>query len=272
MGSLQQTIVFRPMTRSHVAGVLDVINADVLPGQALCGAGSLLRATTPGGAFVAIGDRILGAAGLGRNRDGVSVVSWLHGREEPGVVSALLDHAMGRLDGCDVIEAFTGGGVGSVVAGLPEVRSTTREALVTRGFAAMPAGRYLYRSMPLAPPPLPEQPRIQVTARAGHRKLTIPGPAGGLLAEATVSVLAPEHGVLRWIEVDSGHRGAGLGTQLLNACLRYLHRLGVRHVTSLLDDHNLTADDGHGRIGAHMIFTRAGFVTGAQLATYTKVG
>jgi GNAT superfamily N-acetyltransferase len=119
--------------------------------------------------------------------------------------------------------------------------------------------------MPLAPPPLPEQPRIQVTARGGHRKLTIPG-----LAEATVSVLAPEHGVVRWIEVDPGHRGAGLGTQLLNACLRYLHRLGVRHVISLLDDHNLTADDGHGRIGAHMIFTRAGFVTGAQLATYSK--
>ncbi|WP_157630767.1 GNAT family N-acetyltransferase [Kribbella catacumbae] len=261
------------MTRSHLAGVLDVINADVLPGQASCSASSLLRATTSGGAFVAIGDRILGAAGVGRSRDGAAgVVRWLHGREEPGVVAGLLDHALTRLDGCDVVEAFTGGGVGAVAAGLPEVRSTTREALVTRGFAAMPAGRYLYRSMPLAPASLPGQPRIQVTARGGHRKLTVPGPVGGLLAEATVSVLAPEHGVLRWIEVDSGHRGAGLGTQLLNACLRYLHRLGVRHVTGLLDDHNLTADDGHGRIGAHMIFTRAGFVTGAQLATYTKVG
>lgn len=267
MGSLQQTIVIRPMTRSHLAGVLDVINADALPGQPSCTAGSLLRATTSE-AFVAIGDRILGAAGLGRGRDGdAGAIQWLHGREDPGVVGGLLDHAMSRLAGCDVIEAFSGGGVGAVSSGLPAVRSTTREALEMRGFTSMPAGRHLYRSMPLAPPALPEQPRIQVTARGGHYKLTIPG-----LAEATVSVLAPEHGVVRWIEVDSRHRGAGLGTQLLNACLRYLHRLGVRHVIGLLDDHNLNADDGHGRIGAHMIFTRTGFVTGAQLATYTKVG
>ncbi|MEV8373092.1 GNAT family N-acetyltransferase [Kribbella sp. NPDC056861] len=281
MGSVQRVSVIRAMTRSHLAGAIEVINSDALPGQPWCTTGMLLQATKvrdAGGvlrpatpverprSFVAIGDRLVGAADVTRTADGVGSIKWLHAREDPTVIGELLDHALDRLAGCDVIEAFAGGGIGPIVSGLPAVRSTTQEALVARGFAATPAGRYLYRPMSFAPPALADPPRIEVTAHARRHQLTIPG-----LAEATVSVLAPGHGLLQWIEVDSSHRGGGLGAHLLNACLRYLHRLGVRHVIGFLDDHNLSADDGHGRIGAHMICTRAGFVTGAQLATYSKV-
>ncbi|WBQ03519.1 GNAT family N-acetyltransferase [Kribbella sp. CA-293567] len=266
------------MTRSHLAGVVDLITADGLPGLPPCHPGELLRATGLSGtpscpgptaprSFVAIGDRVLGAAEIARDSTGdVGSIRWLHAREEPAVVGELLDHAIARLTGCEVIEAFTSGGVGPVAAGLPTVRRTTEEALLARGFAAIPAGRYLFRSLPSAPMALPDPPRIEVTANARRHRLTIPR-----LAAATVSVLTPGHGMVHWIEVHPDHRGQGLGAQLLNACLRHLHRLGVRQVIGFLDDHNLTADDGHGRVGAHMICTRAGFVTGAQLATYSKL-
>jgi hypothetical protein len=282
MGSVQRVSVIRPMTRSHLAGAIEAINSDALPGQPWCTTGLLLQTTKvrdsggvprPAGpaerprSFVAIGDRVLGAADIARTSDGeIGSIKWLHAREDPNVVGELLDHALERLAGCEVIEAFTTGGIAPLASGLPAVRSTTQEALVARGFTATPAGRYLYRSMAFAPPALPDPPRIEVSAQARRHRLIIPG-----LAEATVAVLAPGYGLLQWIEVGAGHRGGGLGSQLLNACLRYLHRLGVRHVIGLLDDHNLTADDGHGRIGAHMICARAGFVTGAQLATYSKV-
>lgn len=283
-----QTTVIRPLTRTHLAGLLGVVNADALPGQPRCSVGALHRATglrttdsrvgaAPGRAgavrdwqaLVAVGDEVLGAVCFGRGDGGrAGTISWLHAREDPAVVSDLLDQAVKRLSGCGVIEAFVAEGIEPLVVGLPDNREVTRAALAERGFTGRRAGRFLYRALQTLPPAAGGSCAVRVTALGNQRHLSVAGPAGDQIAEATISVLAPGHGLVDWIEVHPDHRGKGLGGRLLIACLRLLHHLGVRQVIGYLDDHNLDADDGHGRIGAHIVSSRAGFVTGAQLTTY----
>jgi GNAT superfamily N-acetyltransferase len=271
-----------------LAGVVD---ADALPGQPACRVGALLGATglRPTGSdlragaalgqagtvrdwqtLVAIGDEVLGAVCFGRSDGGrVGTIRWLHAREDPAVVADLLDQALARLSGCRAIEAFVAGGIDPLVAGLPDDRDATREALAEREFTGKQAGRFLYRALH-APPAAGDSCAVQVVAIGNERRLSIAGPAGDQVAKATISVPAPGHGVVDWIEVHPAHRGQGLGGRLLKACLRLMYHLGVRHVVGHLDDHNLDADDGHGRIGAHIVTSRAGFVTGAHLTTYRR--
>lgn len=287
-------VVIRPMARSHLGAVLAVVDADRLLGQPSCSVRQLLGAAglrdavagaaagslrPPGEAWtpqtvVAIGDRVLGAVCFAHRED-VGVIRWLHAHERPGVVGRLLDHAIGRLARCESLQVFGADGIGPATAGLADARATTQEALAVRGFVARPAGRYLHHAMASAPLAAPEGPdlgvtRIDAAVYGNQHRLTVTGPRGDRLAEVTVSVLAPGHGMLHWIEVHPGHRGRGLGGRLLRVCLGRLHDLGVRHVIGHLDDHNLTADDGNGRIGAHIICSRAGFTTGAQLSTYYR--
>jgi GNAT superfamily N-acetyltransferase len=268
--------VIRPLTRTHLAALSGVVDADALPGQPPCSVGNLvgasgLRSTgsPPGQALVALGDEVSGAICFGSG-GGQGTIRWLHAREDPAVVSDLLDRAISRLCGCPVIEAFVAGGIDPSVVGLPDDRDVTRQALVDRGFSERPAGRYLYRPLQTSPPPSDGAVAVRVTAAGSRHHLTVAGPNGEQIAKATVSVPAVGFGRLDWIEVVPAHRGDGLGGRLLNACLRLLHHLGARHIAGQLDDHDLTADDGHGRIGAHIICSRAGFVTGAQLTTYSR--
>ncbi|WP_267595490.1 GNAT family N-acetyltransferase [Carbonactinospora thermoautotrophica] len=224
--------VGRAYAAGDEAAVLKLVAADRLPGQPVCTPG-MLAETLAGRSLVDAcwwaepdpprtevlvdpAGRVAGVVSYAtRPRDQAGLVLWPHGREDPGVVEALLAralHQLGRRTGYafDVARALTLG-----LQALPvRHRPATHHALLHAGFTREDLWRYLRR--PLPAPGLPADAGATVTRcedRSGwrlevHRDGT---PA----AEAGIGAPVDGIGVVWWIEVAPAHRGRGLGRALL---------------------------------------------------------
>lgn len=273
------------MVVGHLAAAAGLINADGLPGQPPCTVQALFDALIgrvdpdPLGrndldtCIDVIGNGgIKGVIAYARRRsEDVGLILWLHGGEQPGVVGRLLDHALHQLADCAVIEAFDLPTVLDPLAvpGLATIRRpVTAGALAKRGFTSRPCGRYLHRRLPAAT--AVRNDGISYEIFDGLHQLKMLGPAGTVVADATISVPHPRHAVLHWIGVDPEHRRRGHGRRLLHACLQHARSLGADQLVCHVDDHNLAADDDRGRSAAIAMYHRVGFTSVVHLSSYTR--
>jgi GNAT superfamily N-acetyltransferase len=237
--------------------ILDLVNADLLPGQPTCGRHALdmaMRGESPvdtswwrelsnvrvavasrGGAVVGAVSYAIAAA------DRSGWLLWLHAREERTVVEALIDHAMGELTGSSHLYAFwiaTALSLG--VEALPvEQQPVTNELLTSRGLTGRDSWRYLVLPM--------ERFAIDNDADdvATVRPISGPGeiPAWELVmgdrqkpvASAEIALAGEGCGVLRWIDVEPAQRGHGIGRRLLRQALRFLALRGAQTVAAFVD-------------------------------------
>lgn len=203
-----------------------------------------------------------------RARDDAGLILWLHGREDPGVVAALIDHALAEMADRRVVDAFdfaTPLGLG--LEALPvRHRPVTAAALAERGFAGRDLWRYMHRHLPA--PELPHLPayatdasdpdKWQLTARDGDQVLagaTVGAPAGGI-------------GVLWWISVTEAAQGSGLGRALLGSALDLLAGLGAREVILYVDDDEPGGE--RDRTAANRLYESAGFVEVDRLHSFQR--
>lgn len=201
-----------------------------------------------------------------RIEDGAGLILWLHGREQPGVVTALIDHALTALGDRQVVNAFdfaTALGLG--LEALPVGhRPVTAAALPERGFTSRDLWRYMHRKLPAAD--LPHLDGYTVKAdELGKRTLTV-GNGDQVLAEATIGDPVDGVGVLWWISVAEAARGGGIGRALLGSALDLLTGLGAREVILYVDD---DAPGGErDRTAANRLYDAAGFVEVDRLHSF----
>jgi ribosomal protein S18 acetylase RimI-like enzyme len=285
-------LVSRSFQNKDVAEVLDMINADQLPGQPPC-TDAMLSEAVAGRSPVDSGwwnqldhvavdvlcdphATIQGVVSYARRQDTDSaVILWLHGREDPTTVNALVRHARARLTGVETLDAFEFASALAVgLEGLPvRHRPATRAALAAHGFLESNLWRYMHRDLPA--PELPLATHAQVSPDPNNPgwliQLRQPDRADGpQLGEAQVSIPAPGLGVLWWISIDPAHRGQYLGRQLLGSALDALHRQGAHEVILFVDDDAPPHDPERGRGAANALYDKAGFVEVDRLCSYRR--
>lgn len=282
--------VLRAFRTEDAAAVLDVVNADRVPGQPLCtevmlGEAVAGRSPVDSGWWAELDQVsvdvlcdgsgvVYGAVSYGlRARDGVGLVLWLHGREQPDVVDALLDHATDRLKQATAVEAFAFASALTVgLEGLPvRHRPVSRAGLLARGFVEADLWRYMRRELPAREvSPAADGVDVQPEPDRSGWRLEARGSGGARLGDAEVSVPIPGLGVLWWIGVEPSHRGKGLGWSLLGSALDVLHRNGAREVILFVDDDAPADDPERGRGAANSLYDRAGFVEVDRLCSYHR--
>jgi hypothetical protein len=113
----------RPITEADHTAVLELVNADRIPGQPVATAGMLADAaadcsSVDGGWWAELSEvrvdvltdttlGLLGVVSYGhRPRDRAGIIVWVHALEDPGIVAELIQHAVSRLAEHPVVEAF----------------------------------------------------------------------------------------------------------------------------------------------------------------------
>jgi GNAT superfamily N-acetyltransferase len=259
-----------------VAAVLELINADQLPGQPTCQRDALdmaLRGESPvdmnwwrelasvqavvarqGGAPVGVASYAVAPA------DRSGWLLWLHAREQPAVVECLLDHVMAELTGSSHLYAFwIASALTLGVEALPlKRRPVTDEILRGRGLVGHDSWRYLLvRLEPATIEPGADEVAMVIPASGPGEmpawRLTVGDPQMPI-ASADIA-LGPEGcGVLWWLEVDGNQRGRGLGRRLVQQALRFLALHGASAVATFVD-HDAPVD----RRPAIRLFESVGF-------------
>lgn len=272
-----------PYVPSFEGQVLDLINADRLPGQPVCTSTMLAQALSgdspiDGGWWAEL-DRITvkiardatgAAAGVisyaYRPRDATGLVLWLHAREHRTVVEALIDHALAELSFAPAIDAFdfaTALGLG--LEALPvRHRHVTHSVLLDRGFDAEDLWRYMRRDLPAELPTAPEAQVMPSDDKDGW-KIEIKRGADRA-AEAVVGRPVDGIGVLWWIEVEPPYEGSGLGKRLLGEACHTLAEAGAREVILYVDDDDPKSE--RSRVKANRLYTGAGFSEIDRLYSY----
>jgi ribosomal protein S18 acetylase RimI-like enzyme len=240
-----------------LAAIVDLVNADLLPGQPACSRGALdmaMRGESPvdsgwwnalSGVQVVVARRggvLLGAASYAVAPTGRSGwLLWLHAREARLVVEALVDHVLAQLAGSSHVYAFwIASALSMGIESLPiEQRPLTHEILTSRGLAGRDSWRYLVLAME----------RTAIDGSGGDvaavQEISNPGgmPTWRLVigdgeepvASAEVALGADGCGALWWIEVAPAHRGRGIGRRLLRQALSFLALRGAQTVAATVD-------------------------------------
>jgi ribosomal protein S18 acetylase RimI-like enzyme len=280
----------RPYQRDDRDQVLELIDADRLPGQPPARARDLIealagRSTVDAGWWTELSDLrtdvvtdpaglVVGVVSFARRaRDQAGLLLWLHAREQEAVVSALIHHVLTQLGDCATIHAFDfATALSRGLEALPaRHRATTARTLRAAGFTGTDLWRYMRRELPAEEPMPPAgAPGLTITATAcaDPEGWTLTA-SRGEAAIGSTTVGAPEAGigVLWWIGVDAGHRGSGVGRSLLNSALTQLRDAGAREVILYVDD-----DDPPGgerdRTAANHLYDRMGFVEVDRLIAF----
>jgi ribosomal protein S18 acetylase RimI-like enzyme len=272
------------MRDGDIAGVLDLINADRLPGQPVCTMAMLALATAgrspidsawweelsdlrtevladPAGTIVGV------ISYAHRSRDDAGVILWLHAREVPAVTGTLLDHALAQVADRPVVEAFSfATALGLGLEALPvRHRSTTHAALIARGFITSDLWRYMHRRLP-ADLPITSYRSRPSEDHAG--KVLQIEENSVVVAEATIGDPISGVGVLWWIGVDPAARGRGLGLKLLGSAMDLLGGLGAKEVILYVDDDAPDGDPERSRAAANVMYDHAGFIEVDRLHSY----
>ncbi|GAA1092823.1 MULTISPECIES: GNAT family N-acetyltransferase [Pseudonocardia] len=286
------TITLHPVRRDEHQAVLDLVDADRLPGQPQAAPADLRealagRSPIDGALWAGLTDlrhdvavdslgNVLGVIATGwRARDSTAVLTWMHARENSAVLSALLDAALARFSTTKA-EAF--GMATALDLGLEALpvshRRHTADVLVAAGFASADLWNYM-----LLPPDalteLLDAPASKLspalTSRIEKRRLgwRIAVHEGKHLV-GEIEIDGPAQGISRiaWLEVDPGHRGAGLGRFLLRAGLGRARRAGAEQAVLYVDDDEPgTARD---RTAATALYRKYGFRSIDRLHTFTR--
>ncbi|WP_431967298.1 GNAT family N-acetyltransferase [Actinacidiphila sp. bgisy160] len=198
----------------------------------------------------------------------VGLICWLHAREDPVVLRALLTHAVAELAGCPLVEAFVGAPPDALgPGGLPRTRrAATHDALLGTGFTGRRRGCYLHRPLPVETLPAKLVADVFPCEFPPGYRLII-READEPVAETLVSV-GPDHtATVWWIETLPEQRRHGLAQQLLSQALALLAEQGATEVALVVDDLPETVP---GHQAAPRLFESFGFAFIDQLWTYAR--
>jgi len=239
----------------ELAAVVDLVNADLLPGQPPCGRHALDMAlrgeshvdsnwwkelASVQSVVARQGAVVVGAASYAvAPADRSGWLLWLHAREDRAVVEALVDHVLGELTGSSHLYAFwiaTALSLG--LEALPvERRPVTHEVLLSRGLMGKDSWRTLVVTVDGAAVDGPEVASVTPSSGPGEIptwRLTV-GDLEQPVATAEVAMGADGCGVLWWIDVEPAQRGRGIAGRLLRHALRFLGHRGARTVAAFVD-------------------------------------
>ncbi|MFD8965288.1 GNAT family N-acetyltransferase [Streptomyces sp. NPDC059568] len=288
MSSLKAGLLVRRYEPRDEAAVLAMVNADRIAGQPETTAAMLDealagRSPVDSGWWAELGSpvtdvahdtsgAVLGVVSYAvRPTDDVGFILWLHGRENPDIVSALIAHALAALGPRRTISAFEFASALSLgLEGLPSRhRPVTHKALTAAGFEGRDLWRYMHAGLPLTG--LPHAVNCQVTdcEDPPGKRLEIRD-SGTLAAEATIGRPVDGIGVLWWISVAPTARRRGLGQALLKSSFDLLHDLGAREVILFVDDDAPADHPERSRAAANRMYDRAGLVEIDRLFSFTR--
>ncbi|MFJ3505576.1 GNAT family N-acetyltransferase [Streptomyces sp. NPDC090135] len=275
-------LTLRPYTDQDRSTVLDLINADRLPGQPLVDRTMLAEAlagrsqidagwwaelqsptttvaTDPSGTVVGV----LSCAVRPEDRTGL--ILWTHCGKTPEAARALVQHALTALADCHAWEAYQFASALTLgLEGLPVThRPETHAALTNAGFAARDEWRYMRRPLPATGLSCLET-AVEVVPEGW--RLTA-GEEGRVQAQATVG-LSGTTGVLWWIGVEQAARGHGLGRAMLGSALDFLAARGAYEAILYVDD--ASGDQEQDRTAANALYESAGFTQVDRLFSYRK--
>ena len=280
----------RPYEAGDERTVLDLVNADRIPGQPETTRAMLAEALV--GNSPVDGDwwaeldvpvtevvhdghgRVLGVVSYStRPRDGAGFLLWLHSvGKGRALTDALIARALDRL-GPRTVHAFEFASALSLgLEGLPvRNRPEVRRALGEAGFVPRDLWRYMHARLPLTG--LPHAANVTVSDYDGE------GPPGKRLeineddepsAEAVIRGPVAGVGVLSWISVTPTARGRGLGSALLGSALHLLADLGADQVILYVDDDAPPGDAERDRTAANRMYGRAGLTEIDRLFSFTR--
>lgn len=281
-----QGLTLRPYAAADQSAVLELINADRLPGQpqatpvmlaeALQGRSpvdsgwwaELERPATR----VAVDEAgsVVGVVSYAvRPKDGTGQLLWLHCREDARTAEALIGHAVAALAPRHVHAFHFASALSLGLEALPvRHRPASVAALERSGFTGQRLWRYMRADLPANG--LPHLAHVQVGPDPGGkdaRRLEARD-KGRTVAEAVVGLPLQGTGVLWWIGVEPRARGRGLGRAMLGSALDVLAGLGATEAILYVDDDAPPGDD-RDRTAANALYDSAGFVEVDRLYSYT---
>lgn len=283
MGITAAGLAVRPLEAADHRAVLELVNADRLPGQPVATVEMLGEAlagrspvdsswweelAAPRTAVAATSDgEVVGVVSFStRSRDGAGVLLWLHAREDRTTVDVLLQHVLAELREHRVVEAFSfATALGLGLEALPvRHRPVTAAALVEAGFVGTNLWRYMGRRLPADD--LPRIPEVRIEApEPDVRELAVVD-GDRALAQATVGGPVFGIGVLWWISSEPEARGRGYGRALLGSALQLLTELGASEVILFVDDDEPGGE--RDRTAANRLYDASGFIEYDRLHSY----
>jgi GNAT superfamily N-acetyltransferase len=277
------TLAVRPYHPKDEPVVRELINADRLPGQPCCTRDMLAdaaRGPSRLAGWVAPAQPCISVLADAQDRPHgvivflswpdvqVGLICWLHAREDPAALRALLTHAVAELAGCPLVEAFVGAPPDTLGPGGLSLtrRAATHDALSETGFTGRRQGCYLHRPLPVEGLPAKLVADVFPCEFPPGYRLII-REAAEPVAETLVSV-GPDHtATVWWIETLTAQRRHGLAQQLLSQALALLAEQGATEVALVVDDLPEAAPD---RQAAPQLFDSFGFTFIDQLWTYEQ--
>nr|WP_107909085.1 GNAT family N-acetyltransferase [Streptomyces chartreusis] len=245
----------RAMELADHAAVLELIAADLLPGQPAPDAYLLAAPARDGLAETSTlvltntYDEVQGVVHCAsRPSDGAGLIGWIHARKDFDAVAALLATARAHLGPARTLFAGTGPTQlpETVPFALPGIadygRPATSRALRAAGFTPATSRRYFHHSLtpsPAAPVfpmaelrPLTDPPGVQVI---------LTEVAGTELATAVLHIGDGGCWLLWHLAVRADRRHRGIGSHLLAQCLHTAHTRGAVSVIAHTDEDDVTS-------------------------------
>ncbi|MFF3070027.1 GNAT family N-acetyltransferase [Kitasatospora sp. NPDC057904] len=257
------------------SSVLNLVHADRLPGQPAVHVSDLRHATRSGAAHLVAAEgftdpytvvttdatgTVTGVASYATNRsNGTGTLLWMHSEEDPEITAALLDHVRCHFGSGRRLTAFPFGTRSPLAMnGIPiRRRIVTFRALESAGFSSLDKNYYWHA--PHARPAgqaYPVAQKVPWTSPPGWR-LEMTHTDGELTGEAYITAPLEDTAELWFLRVTPGHRGHGLGRELLQQCLAEMRSCGAVEVIARISEGHL--EDPDGLVSLQRLLDNAGF-------------